>query len=274
MKLRVTHLGWFALLPLINACHTTHTARLAKSPDSARLRVMTYNIRHANPPSKTRDSTIDLQAIARVIDKEKPDLVALQEVDVNNSRAGMNLNEAKALAALAGMYYYFTAAMDYRGGKYGDAVLSRFPILDSISFHLPKIDGTRKEELRSLCMIKIRLPRLGEVLFGSTHLGLSEPTRLLQAQKLNAIIRTFSLPVIIGGDFNATPDSGPIRIMDSVMTRSCTSNCDLTIPARHPRTKIDYILYRPAGKFRVMQEKTIDETYASDHLPVLATFKL
>lgn len=268
MKLRIKHLGWLAVLPFINACHT---AKLTKSPGNNTLQVMTYNIRHANPPSKTRDSTIDLEAIAKVINKEKPDLVALQEVDVNNSRAGINLNEAEALATLTGMYYYFTAAMDYRGGKYGDAVLSRFPILDSISFHLPKIDGMKKEEMRSLCMIKIRVPRLGEVMFASTHLGLSEPTRLLQVHTINDIVRTFSLPVIIGGDFNATPQSEPIRIMDSLMTRSCTSGCDLTIPAKHPRSKIDYILYRPAGKFRVRQEKAIDETYASDHLPVLAT---
>jgi endonuclease/exonuclease/phosphatase family metal-dependent hydrolase len=269
MKLRTKHLGWLALFPLGNACHT---AKLAERAGSDTLHVMTYNIRHANPPSKTRDSTIDLRAIAKVINQEKPDLVALQEVDVNNSRAGMNLNEARALATLTRMYYYFTPAMDYRGGEYGDAVLSRFPILDSFSFHLPKIDGTKKEEMRSLCMIKIRIPRLGETLFASTHLGLSEPTRLLQAYKLNAIIGTFSLPVIIGGDFNATPESSPIRIMDSLMTRSCTSNCDLTIPAKHPRTKIDYILYRPADKFRVIREKTIAETYASDHLPVLAIF--
>lgn len=233
------------------------------------LRVMTYNIHHANPPSKARDSVIDIEAVARVIREAGPDLVALQEIDVHNTRSGVDLHEAEALAGLTGMHCYFAKAMDYRGGAYGDAVLSRFPIEDNLSYQLPAPAGTR-EEVRSLAIIKVRLPGGQETYFASTHLGLSEEARLLQARRLKEILTGLSLPVIIGGDFNATPESAPIRLLDSALTRSCLDDCPLTIPTEQPRHTIDYLMFRPAEAFRALRTLTIPETYASDHLPVVA----
>lgn len=245
----------------------------AQQPASAlTLHVMTYNIHHANPPSRAKDSLIDLEAVARVINEAKPDLVALQEVDVHNARAGLQVNEAAELGRLTGMHYYFTRAMYYRGGEYGDAVLSRFPIVDTIGAWLPIVEGTR-EEVRSLCMVKVALPDHREIFFASTHLGLSEQTRILQARALAGIVTARPLPLILCGDLNARPESRPIAILDSVLSRSCRTGCDLTIPTRRPRAKIDYILFRPGNGFRVLSQKTIRETYASDHLPVVAVLQ-
>ncbi|MBX6361431.1 MAG: endonuclease/exonuclease/phosphatase family protein [Acidobacterium ailaaui] len=156
--------------------------------DTSGLRVMTYNIHHGNPPSKAAEGTIDLRAIANVINKAKPDLVALQEVDVNTTRSGIDVNEAEALAKLTGMHFHFSQALNYQGGKYGDAVLSRFPIADTFSYQLPIIKGTN-EEIRVLSMIKVKLPGNKVILFGSTHLGLSEDTRILQAKSLVKIVQ-------------------------------------------------------------------------------------
>lgn len=246
---------------------------LPKSPDTSGLRVMTYNIHHANPPSKAEDSTIDLKAIATVINNAKPDLVALQEIDVNNTRSGIDVNEAEVLAKLTGMYFHFTGAFAYRGGEYGDAVLSRFPIKDTFNYHLPIVEGT-KEEVRTLCLIKVQLPNNKEIYFGSTHLGLSEETRILQAKEIVKIVKTLSLPLIVGGDFNALPDSKPIQILDKVLNRSCITNCGFTISAQNPRHKIDYIMYRPKDIFHVSNYNIIHETYASDHFPVVVEFSL
>lgn len=256
--------GTFALL-VFNA-----KAQVSDVHESHVIKMMTYNIHHANPPTKAKDSVIDLQAIANVINKAKPEIVALQEVDVHNARAGMDLNEAAALAKLTGMHYYFTRAIYYRGGEYGDAVLSKFPIIDSMDYHLPIIEGT-KEETRSLCMVKVMLPDKKEIYFASTHLGLTEDTRLLQAKKLSGIIKSLSLPLIIGGDFNATPESETIKVLDQVLTRSCKSDCAFTIPTKKPKHKIDYIMYAPSDVFNVIKEEVIPETYASDHLPVVVS---
>ncbi|HEY4110252.1 endonuclease/exonuclease/phosphatase family protein [Puia sp.] len=238
------------------------------------LRVMTYNIHHANPPSRAKDSLIDLAAIARVINTAKPDLVALQEIDVHNSRAGVGVDEAAELGRLTGMHWYFTRAIDYRGGEYGDAVLSRFPIIDTLRFELPMPAGIGGET-RDLCVIRVRLADNRPLLFASTHLDQrrDETARLLQAQTLAGIVRKFKEPFILGGDLNAYPESRTLQVMDSVLTRSCTTGCPLTIPVDPPKKTIDYILFTPAARFESLGVRTIAETYASDHLPVMAELR-
>ena len=248
------------------------TASLAQAQT---LKVMTYNIHHANPPSKEKDSTIDLKAVAKVINDARPDLVALQEIDANNGRAGMDVHEAKELARLTGMYYFFSRSIWFRDGAYGNAVLSRWPIRDTMRYELPPPAGI-KAEIRSLCMIKVRLPGGRQLLFASTHLDQhrDEACRMLQAQTIAGIVRTLKLPCIIGGDFNAGPDSAPLLMLDGVLTRSCRTDCPLTIPTENPVKTIDYILYAPAARFESHGVRTIHDTYASDHLPVLAEIQL
>jgi endonuclease/exonuclease/phosphatase family metal-dependent hydrolase len=85
------------LLPNISACRNSKIAASATGDPSGVIRVMSYNIHHANPPSKAKDSTIDMQAIADVIIKANPDLVALQEVDNRTTRSGVNLNQEQEL---------------------------------------------------------------------------------------------------------------------------------------------------------------------------------
>ena len=100
------------------------------------IRVLSYNIHHANPPSKP--GIIDIEAIAKVIAKESPDIAGLQEVDFKTNRSGRNSNQAAELARLSGMpYYYFAKAIDYDGGEYGLAILSKFPMEEMKSTHLP-----------------------------------------------------------------------------------------------------------------------------------------
>src|SRR5690349_10474736 len=103
----------------------SHADKTAKH-SAARIKILTYNIHHANPPSKP--GMIDIAAVARVINNAKPDLVALQEIDVHTKRSGVTLHEADALAKETGLTAYFAKAIDYDGGEYGIAILSRFPI--------------------------------------------------------------------------------------------------------------------------------------------------
>lgn len=242
---------------------------------SQTLTVMTYNIHHANPPSHEKDSLIDLKAIATVINNAKPDLVALQEIDANNGRAGMDINEAKELARLTGMNYYFTRSIWFRDGAYGNAVLSRLPIRDTMRYELPAAPGVRAET-RSLCMIRVQLKSGKELLFASTHLDQhrDDASRMQQARVIADVVRKTTIPCIIGGDFNAGPESAAILMLDSVMTRSCKTDCPLTIPTENPKKTIDYIWYAPAAHFESKSVRTIPETYASDHLPVLAEIRV
>src|SRR5215217_7272107 len=91
------------------------------------LRVMTYNI-HVGVGM---DKQLDLQRIADVINQQRPDLVGLQEVDRNVKRTE-GKDEIAELAAMTKMDFAFAPNLDYQGGKYGVAILSRLPIRNTV----------------------------------------------------------------------------------------------------------------------------------------------
>src|ERR687889_385357 len=96
-------------------------------PAKQTVRVMTYNI-HVGVGM---DKKLDLQRIADVINRERPDLVGLQEVD-RGVRRTEGKDEIAELAALTQMHFAFAPNLDYQGGKYGVAILSRWPIKDTV----------------------------------------------------------------------------------------------------------------------------------------------
>lgn len=234
------------------------------------LKVMTYNIHHCNPPSASEK--IDVAAIAKVINTEKPDLVALQEVDVNTIRSGKGLNQARELGRLTGMNVYFSKAIDFQGGDYGVAVLSRYPIVDSVRYDLPILKEIGGEP-RTIAAITVQLPGKKKIIFASTHLDLHEENRLAQSQLIINYFGKAKLPMILAGDFNATPGSKVINYLDGYFIRSCQPECAPTIPVENPEEAIDFIMLRPAKLFKVSTTRVIDEKYASDHLPVVAELK-
>lgn len=235
------------------------------------VRILCYNIHHCNPPSKP--DFIDIQAVADVINKEKPDLVALQEVDVNTGRSG-NVDQARELAEKTGMNVYFAKAIDFDGGQYGVAILSKFDILESNNYPLPSKPSTNGEP-RVLGTIKVKTPEGIELIFGSTHLDSQkeDTNRLLQIKEIGRIVDNARLPVIVAGDFNDTPGSKTIDILDRHLQRTC-KNCQPTIPVKNPVRAIDFITYRPDDQFKVISQKVVQETYASDHLPVLSVLEI
>lgn len=242
--------------------------------DTSGLRVLTYNIHHANPPSKP--DFIDIDAIAAVINQQKPDIVALQEIDARTTRSGKDLHESEQLAAKTGMSSYFAKGIDYGGGEYGIAILSKYPMANMKRYPLPTIEST-KGEPRVLATAEITLPGNKKILFACTHLDAQakDTNRVVQITRILEILKAQTLPVILAGDLNANPASATISILDSYFTRSCiTSDCPFTIPVINPRKTIDFIAYAPANRFGVKLHRVIDEKYASDHLPVFAVFSI
>jgi endonuclease/exonuclease/phosphatase family metal-dependent hydrolase len=235
------------------------------------VRVLSYNIHHANPPAKP--GVIDIAAIAQVIKTYQPDLVAIQEVDVYTKRSGDTLNQAKALALLTGMHYAFGKAINYDGGEYGLAILSKYPILDAEVYPLPSDTATHGEP-RILFVASVSLPGGINILFGNTHLDAqrSAVNREWQIKKINLIASGIKTPFIIAGDFNATPESSIVQQLDQHFRRTCNP-CGFTIPNINPNKTIDFIAFSPATKFTVVNHQVIPEHDASDHLPVMADLK-
>src|SRR5690606_37767411 len=97
--------------------------------------VLSYNIHHANPPSKP--GFIDLDAIAKLIQESEADIIGLQEVDVWTTPNGQ-VHQAKALADKLGMYYHFFLAIAHAGGDSGLAILTNLPIRTLKHFVFPR----------------------------------------------------------------------------------------------------------------------------------------
>lgn len=262
MKSGMKYLFWVCfLLPFINSCHTT---KLAEAKSGAALRVITYNIRHGAP---IHQANIQLKGIAAAINAQKPDLVALQEVDSMTGRAPVD--EAKELGKLTGMNYFFSKTINFQGGEYGDAILSRYPILavqhDELS--MPDPSG----EARAVGIITIEPFPGVKINFATTHLDLKKNNRIAEINQLITISKQSAYPLILAGDFNATPGSKEIEMLKKEFTFACDTNCPLTFPSDKPSIAIDYIILNPAAseKFHVKSYTAGQRTLASDHLPLI-----
>lgn len=250
----------------------TGGATRAQATPTDQLRVLTYNIHHANPPSKAESGEIDLDAIASVIRQANPDLVALQEVDVNTGRSGSG-NQAEVLGEKLGMHAYFGRAIDYDGGYYGVAILSKYPLSEASVIPLPEEADPRAED-RVLALAKVTLPGGKVIRFGSTHLDVRNGgNRDQQVKRITEIALQDNVPIIVAGDFNATPESSSIAALDKVFTRTCLHDCAPTIPVDKPTRAIDFIAFTTGSPFQVVSQEVIPERYASDHLPVVATLR-
>lgn len=233
-----------------------------------RIRVLTYNIHHG----AGEDGKIDLPRLARVILAARPDIVALQEVDRKTRRVG-GVNQARQLGRLTKMHAVFGNAMAFSGGHYGQAILSRWEVLDATAYRLVHDKGA---EPRAAVAVRVRAGAGGPLLqFAGTHLDHQRHSlRLRQARQLNALfVKAAAGATILAGDLNATPDSKAIAALRRHWMPVAGPNAAPTWPSRKPRQKIDYILFRPAAGWRIVEARVLDEKLASDHRPLLAVLE-
>lgn len=259
----------FSFCLLLAACTASKRLKPPAANGPVAVKVMSYNIHHANPPSQP--GVINLDTIAAIIREQSPDFVALQEVDVCTKRSGATIDQAAYLGQKTGMQAYFARAIDYEGGYYGVAVLSKHPIKSAETIALPIEEGS-KAEPRVVAKTVVVLPNGEEIIFGSTHLDhrKNSPSRLLQVKEINRIFQAETKPVILAGDFNDTPESETMQLLQQVFNKSC-SQCPFTIPQVAPNRTIDFILF--SSNWQASGHQVLNESFASDHLPVVATLQ-
>lgn len=253
----------FALLGCLLA------ADRAVAAEPFQVRVLSYNIHHA----EGTDGRLDLGRIARVIKSAEPDLVALQEVDYRTGRTG-GVDQAAELAKLTGLTAVPGDNIDVAGGRYGNAVLSRWPVTDSENRPLPVLTGG---EQRGVLSVTVE-PGNGRPAFRllCTHLDhrRDDAERLAAAKVINELVASSDRPALLAGDLNAPPDSA---VLASFAKQWRNPNADKplpTIPSAEPTRQIDFVLHRPAGAWRVVETKVLDEPVASDHRPLLVVLEL
>lgn len=232
------------------------------------LTVMTYNIHHG----EGADGTIDLGRIARVITAAAADLVALQEVDVRTQRAG-SADQAHELARLTRMHVVFGRTIPYQGGLYGNAVLSRWPVNGFVNHPLPFTPGREK---RGILDAEIEYPGLAAFRFLATHFDITAADRRGAAARLGEILteRPSGPPMILAGDLNDVPGSESLAALGDDWRSATAGQALPTSPAAGPKRQIDYILFRPAARWRAVAVRVVDEPVASDHRPLVAVLEL
>lgn len=242
------------------------------APPASTIRIMTYNI-HAGKES-SGEAALEKQALH--IKKEKPDVVALQEVDHGTGRSGGvdQLGLAAELTGLSNLAYQ--SSISYDGGFYGNAILSRFPLSGVRALAFPPvpsapvrhIDGKLREwssatERRGAIAASIMVGAQ-RLTIACTHLSLFPEERDAAARLLD-----LALPetAVLLGDMNTDDPAG---ILGSSW-HNASDRVGSTHPLSGPALQIDHILYRggvnPLRSWRSRSD-------ASDHHAVAAEMKM
>ena len=229
-----------------------------------RLRVATYNVHKC----KGLDGRTRPERVARVLAELKADVVALQEV------VG---EQAMILADALGprRHYWLGENRKLRGAAYGNAVLSRFPIV-----HMHNYDITQSGREKRGCMrVDLDLGRARLHVF-NVHLGTSFFERRYQGDRLVAreilLSPELHAPRLILGDFNEWTRGKASTLLranfDEVDSRRLGRR--KTYPGLLPLVHLDHIYFERGMRLcgsRLHRSRLA--LLASDHLPLVADFE-
>jgi endonuclease/exonuclease/phosphatase family metal-dependent hydrolase len=259
----MTRLLILSLPLLFAACHASAQQT---------VRVLSYNIHHGEGV----DLKIDLDRIAKVILSAEPDLVAVQEVDVRTTRVA-GADQALELSRLTNMHVVFGRTIPYRGGWYGNALLSRWPVNHHVNHEMPFTPGReRRGIIEALILAPPSATAGSDFHMLATHLDTAETDRLLAVKRLREILseRPPDWPMIIAGDMNATSGSAVVNLLEEDWTNVSAGVPLFTFPSEKPVRQIDFVLFRPASRWKVIDSIVLDEAVASDHRPLLTVLEL
>jgi endonuclease/exonuclease/phosphatase family metal-dependent hydrolase len=225
------------------------------------LRVMTYNIRHG----LGADGRIDLGRISEVIASYAPDVLGIQEVDVNKRRSGL-VDQPGELARRLGMTETFQPCVVSDGEHYGIATLSRIPIRETRHLTLPARSTLWRSEPRCALVTRFAWPDESKTLdVVNTHLSTVFRERTAQTEALACELGGPTVVVI--GDFNCTPLSPAYKRLCHLRSATWFAR---TWPASLPLLPLDHILIRGLEVVRAGTWTAKPARVASDHLPVFA----
>jgi endonuclease/exonuclease/phosphatase family metal-dependent hydrolase len=153
--------------------------------------------------------------IAAVLEAQRPDLVGLQEVWVEEGGA----NQAEVLADQLGLHAAVGEVRFRDGLAFTNAVLSRWPLRSVEHQRLPRADGSPSH--RQVVLAETVAP-FGPVTFLTTHLDWpfdASADRVAQARALAALVAerrpdpASGFPAVLTGDLNAIPESDELRLL-------------------------------------------------------------
>ncbi|MGY1812140.1 endonuclease/exonuclease/phosphatase family protein [Blastococcus sp. SYSU D00820] len=252
----------------------------APGPDQPPIpvRLVTFNTHHGVGD----DDRHDLPRLAKVLAATEADVICLQEVDRRFGDRSEDVDQALLLSRALDMQLAWAPSIDEPRGdgdrrQYGNAVLSRLPVLVSDVHRLPG-GGEPRSALRTLLELDG-----GTLWVTATHLTTrSAAERAEQAAALAALHTDAMAAGVVVGDFNARPDADELAALrerfgdawelahdrgDQAGWRFWHAGDGLTHPAGAPHRRIDQVWVSPG--VTVASARVLDAAGASDHLPVV-----
>lgn len=241
--------------------------------EAVNIRLVTYNIHKC----RGMDRRVDPARIAEVLRGCNADVIALQEV-IANPTGEPELNQAQFIAdQLGGYQVCFGEARLHRGAPYGNAILSRVPVVSSQDYDLTHHGRERRGCLRVDVECGSQLLHVFNV-----HLGTSFFERRHQGRKLISTdvlgSRQLRWPTIVVGDFNEWTRGLATRLMRTKF-RSVEARLHLqrrrTYPGVLPLFHLDHFYFDERLELitaKLMRTKLA--LVASDHLPIVADFRM
>ncbi len=246
--------------------YVTWSTPTAVTPSGGPVRVMTYNLHNGVNPW----GQLNLEALARAIEAQNPDVVALQEVSrgwIINGSTDM----LQWLGQRLGMPYVWNPT---EGDTWGNAIFSRYPIIASEAHALPPDDLLLH---RGFILAQIDIGAAAPLNIIDTHyhhLEEDSGIRVVQSQAILAFWQERPTTLLVG-DLNAGPDSPEmIMLHDAGFIDAITAAGIIpgyTYSSTNPDRRLDYIWYTAD---LTAANVLITTDTASDHLGVAATISM
>ena len=239
-----------------------------------KLRVLSYNIHKCIGGV---DRKYEPTRVVEVIRKLDADVLMLQEVDAGVGRSNRD-QQVEVLGEELGMRYrtWFPNVDVRGGGQYGNAILSRYPLIESTNIDLTLRFKKRRSVLHGV--IRVRHDGVDRTVHVfNMHLGLARYERKRQLQMFLDSHPFSNLhhdtPVVVGGDLNDV--YGGLGMMLEPAGFRGIERRPLTFPAWGPLRALDGIFVRGAVDFMHLRRCDSDlARRASDHRPIVAEVKL
>ena len=236
------------------------------------FRVTTYNIHKC----RGLDRRVRPKRIAAVLKEIDADVVALQEV-VGMDEVEREHNQVRAIAEELGLDSRIGGNRRIRGAAYGNAVLSRLPIVANHNHDL----SWRRYEPRGCLEVAVAVDAQTTVQTFNVHLGTGFFERRYQGHRLLEVIAgdvNPSSPRVILGDFNDWTRGLTTRLL-SLHLNSAEPEQRIgrarTYPGVFPILHLDHVYYNSSLKLeRIYVHRSRLALAASDHLPIVAEFTL
>ena len=239
------------------------------------LRVATYNI-HKGVQGMGPVRRLEIHNLGHAVEQLDADIVCLQEVRKLHRREERyftrwpELPQAEFLCPEGYAAVYQTNATT-RHGEHGNAMLSRWPIVS----HGHEDMSDHRFEQRGLLHVEVKIGRR-TVHVIVLHLGLIAGSRARQIDQLGRFVERElprTAPVIVAGDFNDW--GGKLRAaMNSFGFKDFLGERASTYPSRLPLAQLDYVYARGLKPVGLEIPRGRIWWRMSDHLPLIAEFKI